>query len=167
GVYSTAMRPPCGVAASPRAAAWPPSRRPWSSSRARAPRSWRPTAPCPSTAPAIPPSAPAFLSQAEDGIRDWSVTGVQTCALPILGLAKQAGATRAIVVGGPRKRLEVARLFGADVVIDIDAVRDPAERTRLVLAGTLAGLGEIGRASCRERRGDARSGRRGTYMREA
>src|SRR5258706_5316753 len=24
-----------------------------------------------------------FLSQAEDGIRDWSVTGVQTCALPI------------------------------------------------------------------------------------
>src|SRR5258706_6361327 len=25
----------------------------------------------------------AFLIQAEDGIRDWSVTGVQTCALPI------------------------------------------------------------------------------------
>src|SRR5262249_59432510 len=25
-----------------------------------------------------------FLFQAEDGIRDWSVTGVQTCALPIL-----------------------------------------------------------------------------------
>src|ERR1019366_9847134 len=24
-----------------------------------------------------------FRSQAEDGIRDWSVTGVQTCALPI------------------------------------------------------------------------------------
>src|SRR5258706_5985446 len=24
-----------------------------------------------------------FFSQAEDGIRDWSVTGVQTCALPI------------------------------------------------------------------------------------
>src|ERR1019366_991116 len=24
-----------------------------------------------------------FLFQAEDGIRDWSVTGVQTCALPI------------------------------------------------------------------------------------
>jgi len=26
-----------------------------------------------------------FFFQAEDGIRDWSVTGVQTCALPILG----------------------------------------------------------------------------------
>src|SRR5258706_2615824 len=25
-----------------------------------------------------------FFLQAEDGIRDWSVTGVQTCALPIL-----------------------------------------------------------------------------------
>src|SRR5258706_14353881 len=25
-----------------------------------------------------------FVFQAEDGIRDWSVTGVQTCALPIL-----------------------------------------------------------------------------------
>src|SRR5262249_56458889 len=24
-----------------------------------------------------------FVLQAEDGIRDWSVTGVQTCALPI------------------------------------------------------------------------------------
>src|SRR5262249_57419696 len=26
-----------------------------------------------------------FFCQAEDGIRDWSVTGVQTCALPISG----------------------------------------------------------------------------------
>ena len=27
-----------------------------------------------------------FFFQAEDGIRDWSVTGVQTCALPIFEL---------------------------------------------------------------------------------
>ena len=27
-----------------------------------------------------------FFFQAEDGIRDYKVTGVQTCALPILGL---------------------------------------------------------------------------------
>src|ERR1019366_7802506 len=27
-----------------------------------------------------------FFFQAEDGIRDWSVTGVQTCALPIWAL---------------------------------------------------------------------------------
>src|SRR5215213_10076948 len=32
-----------------------------------------------------------FFFQAEDGIRDWSVTGVQTCALPICrGSARRA-----------------------------------------------------------------------------
>src|SRR3989454_2399984 len=30
---------------------------------------------------------PAFFLQAEDGIRDYKVTGVQTCALPIFGRA--------------------------------------------------------------------------------
>src|SRR5438046_6414168 len=34
-----------------------------------------------------------FFFQAEDGIRDWSVTGVQTCALPIL-IARQVAAMR-------------------------------------------------------------------------
>src|SRR5438046_490592 len=29
-----------------------------------------------------------FFFQAEDGIRDWSVTGVQTCALPIFGVGE-------------------------------------------------------------------------------
>src|SRR5258706_8670654 len=33
-----------------------------------------------------------FFFQAEDGIRDWSVTGVQTCALPIfMTLIKTVG----------------------------------------------------------------------------
>src|SRR3712207_9181285 len=32
-----------------------------------------------------------FFFQAEDGIRDIGVTGVQTCALPILGNANQTG----------------------------------------------------------------------------
>src|SRR5262249_56364444 len=31
-----------------------------------------------------------FFFQAEDGIRDWSVTGVQTCALPISHVPRQA-----------------------------------------------------------------------------
>src|SRR5438093_8244521 len=31
-----------------------------------------------------------FFFQAEDGIRDWSVTGVQTCALPILRRCRSA-----------------------------------------------------------------------------
>src|SRR5258706_10162585 len=33
-----------------------------------------------------------FFFQAEDGIRDWSVTGVQTCALPISTLEVEAPA---------------------------------------------------------------------------
>src|SRR5256885_9499191 len=33
------------------------------------------------------PALSFFFFQAEDGIRDYKVTGVQTCALPILGLS--------------------------------------------------------------------------------
>src|SRR2546430_13388686 len=33
-----------------------------------------------------------FFFQAEDGIRDLTVTGVQTCALPIFGFLQEAGA---------------------------------------------------------------------------
>src|SRR5438093_1808196 len=33
-----------------------------------------------------------FFFQAEDGIRDWSVTGVQTCALPIFSEATHLSA---------------------------------------------------------------------------
>src|SRR5262249_59576102 len=47
-----------------------------------------------------------FFFQAEDGIRDWSVTGVQTCALPILAVdriarpaAQVAGLIAAVAVG--------------------------------------------------------------------
>src|SRR5688572_32966352 len=54
-----------------------------------------------------------FFFQAEDGIRDLTVTGVQTCALPIfeqtgvdLDLAARLGA---VAVGGAQ-----ARPFGAD-----------------------------------------------------
>src|SRR5262249_59601779 len=35
-----------------------------------------------------------FFFQAEDGIRDWSVTGVQTCALPISSTSRQARIVR-------------------------------------------------------------------------
>src|SRR3989454_10646328 len=48
-----------------------------------------------------------FFFQAEDGIRDYKVTGVQTCALPILRPSRDAGqredARRArLAVRGPR-----------------------------------------------------------------
>src|SRR5438093_12088134 len=45
----------------------------------------------------MPRRALSFFFQAEDGIRGWSVTGVQTCALPIsrcgLGRVRRPGRT--------------------------------------------------------------------------
>lgn len=69
------------------------------------------------------------------------IQGSGAIGLFTLGLARMAGATRAIVVGGPGERLELAQAFGADVTINIDDVRDPEERIRAVLAETPRGLG--------------------------
>src|SRR3989442_8591893 len=38
-----------------------------------------------------------FFFQAEDGIRDADVTGVQTCALPIFGISLEAGEIVSII----------------------------------------------------------------------
>src|SRR5688572_32637198 len=48
-----------------------------------------------------------FFFQAEDGIRDLTVTGVQTCALPICG-AGRSGELQDVVVGGCRVVFERA-----------------------------------------------------------
>jgi threonine dehydrogenase-like Zn-dependent dehydrogenase len=69
------------------------------------------------------------------------VQGSGAIGLLTLGLAKLGGASRVICVGAPAKRLEVARAFGADAVVDIDAVPDPDERRRAVLAETPFGIG--------------------------
>src|SRR5256885_9922883 len=50
-----------------------------------------------------------FFFQAEDGIRDYKVTGVQTCALPILAgeqLADQRCHLRGVALGIERRDLE-------------------------------------------------------------
>src|SRR6266511_4443003 len=49
-----------------------------------------------------------FFFQAEDGIRDFHVTGVQTCALPISGIDFEPGAPPGSVSGelGLRRFLE-------------------------------------------------------------
>src|SRR5258706_1789247 len=72
-----------------------------------------------------------FFFQAEDGIRDWSVTGVQTCALPISVMDGSAGgcveqALRAHVLGRGGGR----RARGDDRAVD-DAGASPG----LVLGG--------------------------------
>src|SRR5437762_13700315 len=68
-----------------------------------------------------------FFFQAEDGIRDTSVTGVQTCALPIL---------RARPTGR-------GSLDDPDFAVGRPGVEVPEERK--------SETWEIGRASCRER----------------
>src|SRR3712207_7436329 len=54
----------------------------------------------------------AFFFQAEDGIRDIGVTGVQTCALPICEGIGEAGLGVAAAIGGEPFR--VGRRRGAE-----------------------------------------------------
>src|SRR5256885_5186875 len=86
-----------------------------------------------------------FFFQAEDGIRDYKVTGVQTCALPIsrakvnvLGLISRAEEVgfRGALAAAAGKQLPARSL-----VISLETSRE--------LPGV--NMGEIGRASCRER----------------
>src|SRR3989440_1452284 len=84
-----------------------------------------------------------FFFQAEDGIRDLIVTGVQTCALPIL----PEGRPPEHVV------LEALAMRGYQECVTLAFV-DPALQQRLFPDRTGIALSnpiEIGRASCRER----------------
>ncbi len=56
------------------------------------------------------------------------VQGAGPVGIAALAVAKSAGAGQVIVIGGPRHRLDLARRFGADHVIDLDVIRTPAER---------------------------------------
>ena len=49
-----------------------------------------------------------FFFQAEDGIRDWSATGVQTCALPIWGRGRYVQIAANLMAVG-RVAIEVAQ----------------------------------------------------------
>src|SRR5258708_24278395 len=86
-----------------------------------------------------------FFFQAEDGIRDDLVTGVQTCALPILAALdtlKAAGRW-------PRLASELD-LLEEQAAAAVTGCRD-AERQATELLDRRDELREIGRASCRER----------------
>ena len=58
------------------------------------------------------------------------IQGTGPVGLAALAVARQAGAMRTIVIGGPEHRLELARRFGADLVIDIDGTPDPKARQK-------------------------------------
>src|SRR5260370_2924107 len=86
-----------------------------------------------------------FFFQAEDGIRDSSVTGVQTCALPI---------SRALGQSGVSSRGPLRAVWSDDDAAAPESV--PGGPSGLRGAGPGRHLSgsrrfEIGRASCRER----------------
>jgi len=69
------------------------------------------------------------------------VQGSGSVGLLMVVAARAAGAQRIIVVGAPRRRLDVARELGADVTIDLEEIQDSAERVRLVRAETVGHRG--------------------------
>jgi L-iditol 2-dehydrogenase len=69
------------------------------------------------------------------------VQGTGAIGIGAIYWLKHYGAYKVIAVGGPKERLDLAKQFGADVVMDIDEVKDPAERIRLVKEETIAKRG--------------------------
>src|SRR2546430_10735071 len=85
-----------------------------------------------------------FFFQAEDGIRDLTVTGVQTCALPIFaksGVADHIKQRPVLMPVGIEK--------GGSVAVGLG--HDPRRQTWRHRWAPASRSEEIGRASCRER----------------
>src|SRR5699024_11607193 len=89
-----------------------------------------------------------FVLQAEDGIRDRNVTGVQTCALPILALALGIGTMmcwRSVAMTIGEKIGKRGMTYAQGMA---------AQMTAAVSIGLASYIGmpvsKIGRASCRE-----------------
>src|SRR5438046_5594696 len=95
-----------------------------------------------------------FFFQAEDGIRDWSVTGVQTCALPISPRAGGARDLAALGVARAQPRLLLPReerpAAGGERAGGRDRGEGRRRRHRRAPPASRGGRAEIGRASCRE-----------------
>src|SRR5256885_8734353 len=86
-----------------------------------------------------------FFFQAEDGIRDYKVTGVQTCALPIsTSKLKKIGFLAEYLRTLSEEDLRAAAVFFTGRPF-------PLTDARTLNVGWSAIMNEIGRASCRER----------------
>src|SRR5262249_59341642 len=93
-----------------------------------------------------------FFFQAEDGIRDWSVTGVQTCALPISTPWRSDPDAMAERIAA---WWDARRVPGATVTeVTAPEGSGMSSETLLFTVEPKEGAAEryeIGRASCRER----------------
>src|SRR2546426_2409302 len=85
-----------------------------------------------------------FFFQAEDGIRDYKVTGVQTCALPISRTMDHAHAPPAQQRRVARRK--IIRMDREQIVGETAIAFEVLHRRAKATVGH-----EIGRASCRER----------------
>src|SRR2546421_1441301 len=95
-----------------------------------------------------PPTLPVFFFfQAEDGIRDLIVTGVQTCALPISGEARRQLPPESASTPPSRRRRSPTPRHEKSVPVGSGEGRRPSCPR---ISPTLFAL-QIGRASCRER----------------
>src|SRR5256886_9637536 len=86
-----------------------------------------------------------FFFQAEDGIRDLTVTGVQTCALPICTKALEDGEKVLAQIQKDKKALDKVKKSLQTLLPFLDVALSFVDLD-LSKAGD-----EIGRASCRER----------------
>src|SRR5690606_40707382 len=107
-----------------------------------------------------------FFFQAEDGIRAFHVTGVQTCALPIwlLGAVDQRSAAPTPEDGGGSGSL----VDGTEKPVPkITLGPSTVSRLRVTTDGHASGLvNEIGRAACSERGEDAQANSAGADQNE-
>src|SRR5690606_40261116 len=92
--------------------------------------------------------AAVFFFQAEDGIRDFHVTGVQTCALPISLSSAEVDELIAegVIEGGMIPKVRCAQEALAGGVRKAHIIDGRVQHAMLLEIFT-----EIGRASCRER----------------
>src|SRR5690606_40486480 len=93
-----------------------------------------------------------FFFQAEDGIRAFHVTGVQTCALPISTKALARPIRPTVSAGAAAEGMPALPRPVASVTFPEASFRCQTAAKPLVESNTAGPLDvEIGRASCRER----------------
>src|SRR5207302_4301401 len=93
--------------------------------------------------------------QAEDGIRVFHVTGVQTCALPISHM-RCTSFDLPVVEPIAKRTIEAAGLSEHVTALGGDFFADPLPEADVITMGLILhdwNLEQIGRASCRERGG--------------
>src|SRR5205823_7274652 len=97
--------------------------------------------------------------QAEDGIRDKLVTGVQTCALPIYQTGAPVGQVGLLVVTAERKAVIAVRLPVRDETADVSCLGQQRRADVEAASGPAAGLQTVGRSEERRVGKECRTGR--------